>query len=1437
MLDVKIVWKTPSQFEAQLRQDNHLTVAEYFFDLKPGLIDAVLKIQQHKETIMNLVKTQIEFSGKSIKIDRLDTLIEIENKLKLNPVLILNGEGGTGKTAIVKELLSSNNSCFSYVFKANQFNVSTLHEFFRKWGDATLQDFINEHQERPCLAVIDSAESLSDIDDLSSFYEFLGALMKANWFVIFTTRSRYYSDLMCLLYKHFKCVPSTIDVPSLEVVELQRFSREYDFTLPSNRKLIDLIYTPYYLQTYLDYCQNYACDQDVKGFLDLLWKQKIMRSQFKKDGMHILRSDCMLRIVKNKADDGCFYIDSSLYDKKALELLSADGVLGYDDSVSCYFIAHDVIEELALRKLLDKEYKRKSSYEGFFKKIGCSLTIKRAFRTWLLDKIESEPEQVRSLIDATLSQSSLSPHWRAESLISILISTKASEFFPSIESKLKENDFELLYRMIFLLKTVCKEYDSTLINLFKKNYPSEDHLRFVFTQPKGQGWDYVINLVFKYRESLEKWGKIVPLLLDWTRKHKKGSTTCYAGKVALCKYDKLKNNRRYQNIPRDIEEQLVSVILYSAGEIKDELSDYFESVLDIQEHRKDKLAETLLTSITKSAEAVKALPEYVEKLAWHYWVAQPGDNERGHYYRTYSMETKFGLSRFCGHSYNPGSALQTPVYFMLRYHPKRAIDFIIKLVNQSVETYVKSERVEYVESIVLLIDGIEYKQYIDNLLWNMYRGISGGPELLQSIHMALEKCLLELAEKDDGKIIEAICKELIRSSISASITAVVVSVILAYPNKTFSIASLLFRIPQLFIYDKRRLSAEQFVISLYSIGYGHDSKDYFRDERLKTYDDDFRKQSLEHIAFNYQLIRYDEDTKFEERKNIVWEILDEHYANLPPEQDQNEFDKAWRRCLARMDLRKMEPRIESQDGDKMVISLNPAIDPKLKKHNENILAIMNHQNRFEALQMWAEGRFRIIKNIYMKYDQYEKNVERVVFETKEVVAEMKNDCDDSFCRFYKNLPAYSCAVLIRDFSGTLSQTDSDFCKDVIMSYAYEFSKNMRSYQIGDGAEPAISVLPIIMEKYPDLCNNIKAILLKTLLHESCFTDFIKRGIQDRLWGISPDDASSVLIAYAITKDGYEKYRKCKYEKSNFNHSYNSNYLSLDEFWNINAELISRFEKNELTFSEIDVEEFNHRTLVSTIELLPVKIDDDNLRVYLVSAIRTLAKRFYDDKKNDAYDRIYKLADKICQMVLFAERKDALLYITPFIEHFQFSANSYLIFYNLIRYEYIHPHYDNFWYIWDLFFDKISDLVSNTGRNPYVNETLKYYLFSCSYWEPGATEWHSIKEKERFFFEKVVSKMGHVPVVLYSIAKILNDVGSKFALEGVTWISSMITTNKYIELENYTIEYIESFIRRFIPMNRQKVKRDNMLKNQVISILDFLVEKGSDIGFLLREEIL
>jgi hypothetical protein len=54
---------------------------------------------------------------------------------------------------------------------------------------------------------------------------------------------------------------------------------------------------------------------------------------------------------------------------------------------------------------------------------------------------------------------------------------------------------------------------------------------------------------------------------------------------------------------------------------------------------------------------------------------------------------------------------------------------------------------------------------------------------------------------------------------------------------------------------------------------------------------------------------------------------------------------------------------------------------------------------------------------------------------------------------------------------------------------------------------------------------------------------------------------------------------------------------------------------------------------------------------------------------------------------------------------------------------------------------------------------------------------------------------------------------------------------------YRIFAVEAQIRKYIYKEREKIRKTKQLKKEVLVILEFLVEKGSVVGYILRENIL
>ena len=133
-----------------------------------------------------------------------------------------------------------------------------------------------------------------------------------------------------------------------------------------------------------------------------------------------------------------------------------------------------------------------------------------------------------------------------------------------------------------------------------------------------------------------------------------------------------------------------------------------------------------------------------------------------------------------------------------------------------------------------------------------------------------------------------------------------------------------------------------------------------------------------------------------------------------------------------------------------------------------------------------------------------------------------------------------------------------------------------------------------------------------------------------------------------------------------------------------------------------------------------------------------------------------------------------------------------------------------------------------------------YLLAWRWWLEGIEEWRSLKSENLSLYTNASKEIGNIPVVLYSVVKVLNSIGTNFKDEGIDWIHTIVSNNSSLNLDDFesnTLYYLEKFLRKFIFINRQKIKEEIRLKNKIIPILDFMIERGSIHGYLLRESIL
>lgn len=484
-----------------------------------------------------------------------------------------------------------------------------------------------------------------------------------------------------------------------------------------------------------------------------------------------------------------------------------------------------------------------------------------------------------------------------------------------------------------------------------------------------------------------------------------------------------------------------------------------------------------------------------------------------------------------------------------------------------------------------------------------------------------------------------------------------------------------------------------------------------------------------------------------------------------------------------------------------------------------------------------------------------KEVKDILIKLKTIKApeiyKMQHSEEESFFLFNHSVPAYVCSVLIEKHFDELSYKEKSFCKDIILGVASSSLNPNYQYQISDGVQSAISSLPAILEAFSGEKENTKINLVLTLFNEypvggvflnESFSIFPIMAVH-KLWERYFSDAQSLLFGYLLLKPRYDELRNRIREENYKKGIYESHGNQLmEKFLEENEENLQDVIENKLELSNLkDISILDLSTLKTAFQLIPQKTDNEDHKKIVKIIISVFAKKILLSERNEKID--YKIKHDFLRtyayFVLNSHKDEIQDYLKPFLENFNASESIADLFQEIVLAEDMLNTDDKFWLVWNIFKEKVIEICKDGDRHWYVDKIVKSYLFAQVPWKETAKEWHSLKDKDKKFFKEVSEKIGHCPSAIYSISKLLNDIGSPYMDDGVIWISNILDNNQdYInkKLETNTIYYIENLIRKFTFKNREKIKRTKALKNKLIIILNFLIEKGSAVGYMLRESI-
>jgi hypothetical protein len=1467
-IGITIEWKGLSNIEAQLMQDKRLTICRnIFFQVDSAVQECCESLEKHKEDILNHIGTQVSYKNKNIILENndfdMDTFLDSDNQ-----ILVLDGEAGTGKSALIKKgLVDIDNDTVVLSFRCTDMDVSDKRNFLTTYGTLVIDEVLKVYEETENrILYIDAAEKYFILENQQTFEDLFQMFISGGWKIILTIRTAYIESFRNLLLNAVSV--QSYHVAPISKALLYELSDTYGFVLPSDKKLIDMICAPFYLGLYLTLDNIEDAELSAlnrEAFEEKIWDEIIRNNKMRKNNLPTRREDILVFITKEMLKNESYsYMIKSGDDYEALFELEQNGVIIQSEDAKTYYHGHDVFEELVVNHIFTEQYKNNITGKQFFEQFRTTLRIRKLFRGWLTDFASIEEHQ--SIIYELLKCEDVNIIWKDEILLTIISTEKLRNCYSKIMLNMVENNYALLKKTAFLINTCCRVAEHAEGTLNKGNM-----LPLRLSKPSGYAWESIFNFINDNKDKIT-WDTelvtcVVEILDSWTKvyENQKKENTRISGNIALYLFEKMSASKEFRyTIKKDYIEKLKDVLLNSAWMIKDKLCNIFQIVIngikdedeitypfDRTSRKLDAprmyidLAEKAISDIYHYGKVPYAMPKMTLELMKKIWLRPNGESI---YYSSLEMDGYFGLNEHLAYDYYPASAFKTPICGLLQANQQLATDFIIEFCNKTGEAYKKSHlNIDYREcfDISICVGGQLVNQTASTRLWKMYRGSHVGSNLLVSLLMGFEMWLLNIVKISPTNVVVDYCRHILSKSKNVMLTAIVVSIVEAYPEKMLDVVCELLKTKEIFRLDSNRLSSER------TATFALFKNDLFTKERKESNGLPHRKIRLEDIILKYQTDQSELSKEdFVKQRDKVFAAIDEATIDLDTWQTVDKY------AYYRMDLRRYNEVTDVNVGDegRAICTIVPAFTEDMKALSKESQETRDFHFSYVDLQFWSDYKF----NRNEKFKEYAKYSDINVICKElgavwELLCKMNTDDrindDDKWLIIhrYVSIVSYTSAVLLRDYVSELEPKERELCKQIIFSLGKMFTEASRYefVQAGNGVDAiVVGLLTLITDDNCHLVNedNPMYLLLKLILKDWSDDSRIINQVSSNIWDCGKQYGWQFLYAFSLIAEQYDKEIKKNRD------------ISINDFFEKNKKLIKQaLDKEVSTYNDIDFKQLSMSIMFATILMISFKSKEAALVAELTKDIAM--QLAFDDKDTmrekyeNIYGYIFNYVVWFADVLLYCEEQDRTMLINSFLERVDFVRNDnaeYLLKW-LIQEQEIHGKIDEFWSVWEALKPRMLELSHEKDRYYYTDyngpigkdRVITGYLFANSEWRENVHRCMLLSEERMEFFDDFIVRTGSFKAVLYSVARLLNTVGKEPYFEkGIEWIYNLIQRDPECDAKLYvnTLYYLEEYVGSFVVSHRNDFRIEVVQAQRTQAVLEYMVNQGSQIAFFIREEI-
>ena len=414
-----------------------------------GIEQQVLRaLNDHSALILDGIHSKIG----GLHLARGSLVQQVIEHLESNQVVLISGAAGSGKSVIAKDAISILEADhFAFSFRAEEFahpHLDATLQSLQTPANAAMLGAILAGQNRKVM-LVESVERILEKSTRAAFADLLTLVAKdSSWCLVLTCRD-YSADLVQSAFlRPANVIHSVVTVPPLDAEELEEVKAAHPpLSRPlENAALRRVLSNPYVLDKALQiqWSEERPLPQSEGELRTLFWRE-IVRADNLAHGMPRRREDVFVQIALRRARQLTLYADCGDLDSEAVDGLRHDSlIVSSQQSDRLIAPAHDVLEDWAILHWIQEQYvTHEESVQELSIAIGTHPAVRRTYRKWVTELVESNPKAADGLFQAIVRKDKISAQFRDDTLVSLLRSSSSAAFLERHRAELLANDSQL----------------------------------------------------------------------------------------------------------------------------------------------------------------------------------------------------------------------------------------------------------------------------------------------------------------------------------------------------------------------------------------------------------------------------------------------------------------------------------------------------------------------------------------------------------------------------------------------------------------------------------------------------------------------------------------------------------------------------------------------------------------------------------------------------------------------------------------------------------------------------------------------------------------------------------------------------------------------------------------------------------------------------------